>query len=89
MPITFMALASGALISPLTLSLGTVAFLCHIECSALTAVVNSSQKGTHYVSFPDGGLVTYELPHTILRGILWGERIMEVRIPLSAAFALC
>jgi len=35
------------------------------------------QMGLHYVEFPDGGLITFELPQVWARGIMWGDRIVE------------
>jgi len=39
--------------------------------------VTGQQKGPHVIEFSDGGKITYTLPQVVLRGILWGDRIMD------------
>lgn len=39
--------------------------------------VKGYQKGKHTVEFEDGSRVTYTLPGILVRGVMWGERIME------------
>jgi hypothetical protein len=39
--------------------------------------VSGAQKGIHIIDFPDGSNIKYVLPEIVLKGVLWGERIME------------
>jgi hypothetical protein len=39
--------------------------------------VTGHQKGPHILHFKDGSQITYTLPQVILRGILWGDRVMD------------
>jgi len=39
--------------------------------------IKGHQQGVHYVDFPDGGSIRYSLPEVWVRGIMWGERIIE------------
>ena len=40
--------------------------------------IRGHQAGTHYIDFHlDGGRITYELPEVWVRGIMFGERIIE------------
>jgi len=39
--------------------------------------VKGHQKGLHIIDFPNGGKITYNLPEAWLRGLMWGERVLE------------
>jgi hypothetical protein len=40
--------------------------------------VKGHQEGIHCIDFPtDGGRITYHLPEVWVRGVAWGERIIE------------
>jgi hypothetical protein len=39
--------------------------------------IKGYQKGPHNVEFPDGCQISWSLPDILLKGIMWGERVME------------
>lgn len=39
--------------------------------------IKGHQQGIHYIKFADGGEVRYSLPEVWVRGIMWGERLIE------------
>jgi len=52
---------------------GQAGYLASIRGNAL----KGGQTGPHRVQFKDGGVIEYELPLFWLKGVMWGERIME------------
>lgn len=39
--------------------------------------VKGWQKGALFVEYADGGRITWTLPHVMVHGVLWGDRIIE------------
>jgi len=46
------------------------------SCRANT--VKGTQKGACNIDFPDGTRITYTLPDILIKGLMWGDRIMEL-----------
>jgi len=39
--------------------------------------IRGYQKGPHNIDFADGGKITWALPDVVLKGVMWGDRVME------------
>lgn len=52
---------------------GQAGYLASIRGNAL----KGGQTGPHRIEFKDGGVIQYELPLFWLKGVMWGDRIME------------
>lgn len=41
-------------------------------------VLKGTQKGECNIDFPDGTRITYTLPEILIKGLMWGDRVMEL-----------